>query len=76
VNIQGTNVFDCSSPDASSTCYINAFVPYTIEQQGAMEVRNHTGQTEKYSMPSARIEHGKALASEEVLTNPLSSSAN
>jgi hypothetical protein len=71
VNVVGTNVLDCTGPDAGPTCFTNAFVPFTLHQQGAVDVRNHTGHPESFTMPSASIEHGKALAAEVVLTSPL-----
>jgi hypothetical protein len=74
VNIVGTNVVDCTQPWSTSTCYTNAFVPYTLEHQGSdLPVRNHSRDTEQFTLHTARVEHGKGLAAEVVLTNPLTS---
>lgn len=72
-NVVGTNVIDCSRTSSPSTCYTNAFLNYTFEQRGEVEVRNHMRDTQTFSMPAARVEHGKALTAEVVLTNPLMS---
>ncbi|MBI2893819.1 MAG: hypothetical protein HYY06_09725 [Deltaproteobacteria bacterium] len=75
VNLVGTNVRDCSESDEPATCYSNAFVPVTLIHEGEdIPIRNHDGDTVPFDFERAFIEHGKALASEVVLTNPLSSS--
>ncbi len=75
VNLVGTNVRDCSFSSAPATCYTNAFVPVTLEHVGhRLPVRNHSGETLDFDFGVGYIEHGKALASEAVLTNPLSGS--
>jgi hypothetical protein len=71
VNVVGTNVLDCTNPQATSNCYTNAFVPYTLQHMGWVEVKNHERKTMEFSMPIARIEHGKGLSAEVVLTNPV-----
>jgi hypothetical protein len=38
---------------------------------GWVEVKNHERKTMEFSMPIARIEHGKGLSAEVVLTNPV-----
>jgi hypothetical protein len=75
VNLVGTNVRDCTDSEEPATCYANAFIPLTLIHEGDVEVRNHDGQRYDFRLERAFIEHGKALASEVVLTNPLSSSA-
>jgi hypothetical protein len=74
VNVVGTGVTDCSDPTAPPNCYTNAFLPYTLEHQGWVQVKNHNRQTMEYEMPTARVEHGKGLTAEVVLTNPLTGS--
>lgn len=74
VNVVGTNVRECDagSPDS---CYGSAYLPYTLVHEGAdIPVRNHADQTVSFDMPTARIEHAKALAAEVVLTNPMTGS--
>jgi hypothetical protein len=73
VNLVGTNVVDCSRTESPSTCYANAFVNYTFEHRGVVDIRNHEHETLRYSMPTARIEHGKSLNAEVVVTNPMTS---
>ncbi len=73
INVVGTNVIDCSDPTQPSSCYTNAFLPFTLEHSGWVEVRNHDRARMEYSMPVARVEHGKGLTAEVVLTNPLTS---
>ena len=76
VNLVGTNVRDCSRSDEPATCYSNAFVPFTLVHEGDdIPVRNHDGETVPFDFERAFIEHGKALSSEVVLTNPLTGSA-
>ena len=70
VNLVGTDVKDCSHSSTPSTCYANAFTPYTLVHEGEVQVRNFDDDTVEFRMPSARIEHGKALAAEVLVTNP------
>lgn len=73
LNIQGSNIIECDDDDPAS-CYSNGFVPYTLEHRGTnVPVRNWTGDTVLFDMPTGRIQRGKALAAEVVPTNPLSS---
>ncbi|MBI2895321.1 MAG: hypothetical protein HYY06_17330 [Deltaproteobacteria bacterium] len=75
VNLVGTNVRDCAESEEPATCYSNAFVPFTLIHEGDdIPIRNHDGDTVPFDFERAFIEHGKALASEVVLTNPLASS--
>jgi hypothetical protein len=76
VNLVGTNVRDCSGSDIPETCHSNAFIPYTLVHSGKVSVRNHTGDTVNFYMPTARIEYGKGLAAETLVTNPPSSTHN
>jgi len=71
-NIVGSQILSC--PEGGTyQCYANGYVPYTLYHDGEVSIRNHGGWTEDFSMNQARIEHGKALAAEVVVTNPLSS---
>jgi hypothetical protein len=77
VNIVGTNVIDCSQPWSTPTCYSNAFIPYTLIHQGAdLPIRNWSRDTVNFDLQTARIEHGKGLTAEVVLTNPITSTAS
>jgi hypothetical protein len=73
VNLVGTDVRDCSQSESPNTCYSNVFVPYTLIHSGKVYVKNHTGDTVSFVMPTARVEYGKGLASESLITNPPSS---
>jgi hypothetical protein len=74
LNFVGTNIKDCTRPDATSSCYENAFIPYTLIHGGVVSIRNHEFQYEDFSMVTGKIEHGKGLAAEVVITNPLTGS--
>jgi hypothetical protein len=76
VNLVGTNVRDCSHSSTPSTCNSNAFIPYTLVHEGEVSVRNYEDETIDFRMPTARVEHGKALAAEVLVTNPPSSTHN
>jgi hypothetical protein len=74
LNVQGSNVLFCG-PDAPPSCSSSGFIPYTIEHTGTdLPVRNWEGDTVEFTLPHGRIQHGKALAAEVVVTNPLSGS--
>jgi hypothetical protein len=74
VNLVGTNVKSCEG--SSAICNSNAFIPYTLVHQGTVPVRNYHRKTYEFSMPVARVEHGKALAAEVLVTNPPTSTHN
>ena len=73
LNFVGTALQDCSESDRPSTCYSAGYIPFSIEHIGPYRVRNHRGQT-SYEAPlfTGRIVHGRGLAAERYLTNPLS----
>lgn len=75
VNLVGTNVRDCSQSDEPATCYSNAYIPISLIHAGEARIRNHTGDDVSFDFGRGLIEHGKGLASEVVLTNPLGGSA-
>jgi hypothetical protein len=76
LNFVGTNVRDCVGSNTPSTCYSNAFVPYSLEQFGVVPIRNYSGDTIWFDMPTGLIEHGKGLAAEILVTNPITSSSS
>ncbi len=72
VNLVGTNVRTCEGSQTPGTCAANAFIPYTLAHFGKADVSAYEGGM-TFNLPVARIEHGKALAAEVVVTNPLTS---
>ena len=70
VNLVGTNIRLCENAESPYMCNSNAFVPYTLIHQGKVPVRNWHDKTYDYDMPTAKVEHGKALAAEVLVTNP------
>jgi hypothetical protein len=74
INVVGTGVHACTLGASRESCYGAAYLPVTLIHQGAVEVRDYEGQDQSFSMPTARIEHGKAMAAELFLTNPPTSS--
>lgn len=74
VNIVGSNVIQCA-PGAPDSCYGDGSIQYSLEHSGSdTPVRNWTGDTVLFDMPTGRIQRGRALASEVVITNPMSTS--
>ncbi|MBU1534963.1 hypothetical protein KKF84_06565 [Myxococcota bacterium] len=72
INIVGTNVRQCFE-GASSSCYTNAYVEYSLEHNGLVEIRNGLNSTQEFNLPNARISNAKAVTAEVVITNPMSS---
>jgi len=74
INLVGSNVKDCSlDPGAGSTCHANQFIPYDLIQDGVVKIRNHAGVELPFKLSVGRIHQAKGLASERLMTNPLSS---
>ncbi len=73
VNFVGTGVRDCSDSTLPSTCNASANVPYSIEHVGPYAVRNHEGEIYQAPLFIGHIEHGRGLAAERYITNPISS---
>jgi len=73
VNLVGVGVRDCAGTDNPSACYASGSVPFSLRHDGPFWVRNHAG--EQYAAPhyTGTIQHGRALAAERYLTNPLAS---
>ena len=74
VNFVGSALRDCSGVELPSTCYASGSIPYSIDHLGPYPVRNHTGAAD-YEAPlfTGRVVHGRGLAAERYLTNPISS---
>lgn len=73
VNFVGTGLRNCSESFFPSSCYGSGNIPYTIVHLGPYEVRNHTGEIYKAPLFTGRIEHGRGVAAERYVTNPVSS---
>ena len=73
VNVVGTGVRDCEGVANPSTCHAAGFVPFTVQHLGPYPIRNVRGDIYDAPLFTARIEHGRALASERYITNPVSS---
>lgn len=73
LNFVGSATRICDDEARPDTCYASAFVPYSITHNGPFWVRNHWG--EEYDAPLfvGNIEHGRGLAMERYVTNPISS---
>lgn len=74
LNIVGTNVRICDPDTGTESCYGAAYLPYTFAQAGPVQVRDHGWVVRNFLMPAALIRHGKGLAAEVFLTNPLTPS--
>ncbi|MEZ4252772.1 MAG: hypothetical protein R3B99_31580 [Polyangiales bacterium] len=75
VNFVGTAIRDCSTAALPSTCYSSGYIPYTLEHLGPYMVLERDGISE-YEAPlfTGRIVHGRGLAAERYVTNPISGS--
>lgn len=72
VNFVGTGVIDCTGSLSPETCYASANIPFSIEHVGPYEVRNHEGAIYQAPLFTGYIEHGRGLAAERYITNPIS----
>jgi hypothetical protein len=73
VNIVGTGVRDCSGSSLPTTCQSNASIPFSLDHLGPFTVRNHRGFAYEAPLFEGHIEHGRGLAAERYVTNPISS---
>jgi hypothetical protein len=73
VNLVGTGLRDCALSPNPSTCYSAGNVPYSLHHLGPFVVRNHSGDLYEAPLYDGRIEHGRGLAAERYLSNPISS---
>jgi len=74
VNFVGTGLRQCGESSAPGPCYGGGYWTYSVEQIGPYMVRDYWGGDYEAPLFTGRIEHGRGLASERYLTNPLSSS--
>jgi hypothetical protein len=73
INVVGTGIKDCSGSKLPTTCQANASVPFSLDHIGPFTVRNHKGEVFSAPLFEGRVEHGRGLAAERYLTNPISS---
>jgi hypothetical protein len=74
LNFVGSNVKDCELDDVNrEACYANMFLPYSLSQDGHVQLRDHNQQILEFGMPSGQINSAKGIAAERYLTIPLSS---
>ncbi|MEM9072142.1 MAG: hypothetical protein AAGE52_26790, partial [Myxococcota bacterium] len=72
VNLVGVGVRDCATADNPGACYASGSLPFSIRHDGPYLVRNHDGDDVEAPLYVGNIQHGRALAAERYLTNPLS----
>lgn len=74
LNLVGAGLRDCSDLELASTCYGSGSIPFSLDHLGPYPVRDHLG-NDQYEAPlfTGRIQHGRGLAAERYITNPLSS---
>jgi hypothetical protein len=72
VNLVGTGLRDCTLVANPSTCYGAGNIPYTVIHYPPYIVRNHRGDEYEAPLYIGRIEHGRGLAAERYISNPIS----
>lgn len=74
VNLVGTNVHNCAG-DANPNCYGSSYIQYTLQHDAtAASIVGYDGNPRAFDFGVGSINYGKALAIEQYLTVPLSSS--
>ncbi len=73
LNFVGSAARQCGDARLPSTCYSAAYVPYSLDHIGRYTVRNHRGEDYEAPLFQGHIEHGRGLAAERYITNPISS---
>jgi hypothetical protein len=74
VNFVGTSVRECSDVHTGSeTCFNSGFVQFSLDHIGPFFVRNHYGGYAQSHLFNASIEHGRGLAAERYISNPIAS---
>lgn len=74
VNFVGTGLRQCGGVNAPGPCYAGGYWTYSVEHVGPYMVRDYWGGDYQAPLFTGRIEHGRGLANERYLTNPVSSS--
>ena len=71
VNVVGRR--DCEGAESPSTCFALGGVPFSLYHDGPFNVSNHLGGSyDNVPLFNASIDHGRALATERYITNPIS----
>ncbi|MFH0902088.1 MAG: hypothetical protein V2A73_15770 [Pseudomonadota bacterium] len=73
VNFVGNGVRECDGTLSPSTCFSSGNMFYSLDHYGPFKVRNHEGNVYEAPLFNGRIEHGRGLAVERYITNPISS---
>jgi hypothetical protein len=73
LNFVGTSPRNCADAQSPQNCYSAGYLPYSLSHVGPFYVRNHQGDDVETMIFDGNIEHARGLASERVLTNPMSS---
>ncbi len=72
LNVVGTGVLDCSA--SSPSCFSDGYLGYTLEHHtGSVPISSQDGSNTCFDFRTGVIRGGKALATERVLSMPLSS---
>jgi hypothetical protein len=75
VNLLGTGIRDCQQSANPAACYSESFLRFQLQHSGPAWATNHARQWRAFDLPTAFIEGGKALSSEEWL-DPIMNSWN
>jgi hypothetical protein len=75
VNLVGTGIRDCELAGEPLECYSEAFLRFSLAHAGPSWTTNHAQQWRAFDLPTAFIEDGKALATEEWI-DPVANSWN
>ena len=73
LNFVGTGARTCEDDTRPSSCYSSAYIPYSLYHDGPFTVRNHVGGSYYAPVTPGRLEHGRGLAAERYISNPMSS---
>jgi hypothetical protein len=73
LNFVGSAARVCEDDTRPSTCYSSGYVPYSLYHDGPFTVRNHVGGSYYAPVTPGRLEHGRGLAAERYVSNPISS---
>ncbi len=72
VNIVGTGVIDCANAP-NTDCYANSYLEYSLDHLAYdVTLYDHNGQGSSFNFGMGSIRNAKALATERVITQPIS----
>jgi hypothetical protein len=72
LNFIGTSPHACADAESPGACYSAGYLPISLSHVGPFYVRNHKGDDVEAKIFDGNIEHARGLATERVLSNPLS----